>query len=50
MINCNEDKTNFKETVDIEKTIHILYFEANLKVIRIFNLLALRRGILKIQM
>ena len=30
MINCNEDKTNFEETVDIEKIIiQILYFEAN---------------------
>ena len=33
MINCNEDKNNFKETVDIgKKIIQILYFEANLKV------------------
>ena len=33
MINCNEDKRNFKETVDIEKiTIPILYFEAKFKV------------------
>ena len=34
MINCNEHKTNFKETVDIEIIIiiPILYFEANFKV------------------